>query len=101
MERLLLASAVPLLADVQLSVPEVQLELYPARLPDVYCGQPLLVAGKYEGEWPEEVLVTGSLSNGAGEACGSSGPSSSTGGTKVASSCSHLEARDPGKKEPR
>jgi hypothetical protein len=68
MERLLLASAMPLLADLQLTVPGLELELYPARLPDVYCGQPLLVAGKYEGEWPEEVLVQGTLATGEGEA---------------------------------
>ena len=68
MERMLLAAALPLLADIQLQVPETMtLEVYPSPVPDLFCGQPLLVAGKFEGEWPEEIVLTGLLPTGEGE----------------------------------
>ncbi len=62
------ASALPLLSDVTMSVQGLtSCELYPFPVPDLYCGQPLLVAGKYEGSWPGAIDLNGNLPNGAGE----------------------------------
>jgi len=66
MERMLLAAALPLLVSLELDVPGVQYDLFPRPIPDVFCGQPLLVSGKYEGKWPDAVVVRGVLPTGAG-----------------------------------
>jgi hypothetical protein len=42
------------------------MELLPPILPDVFCGQPLLVVGKYEGVWPAEAQLRGVLPTGEG-----------------------------------
>lgn len=41
-----------------------QVEFYPFPIPDVFVGRPLLVAGKFEGQWPEEVTLLGNLPDG-------------------------------------
>lgn len=69
MQRMLLAAALPLLTNLELQVEGVDLELYPLPLPDVYCGHPLLVAGKYTGTWPETATISGTLATGEGETC--------------------------------
>jgi hypothetical protein len=43
-------------------------ELFPQYIPDLFCGQPLLVVGKYEGTWPEEAQLRGLLPTGEGAA---------------------------------
>jgi hypothetical protein len=44
-----------------------QVELYPFPIPDVFVGQPLLVSGKFEGDWPETVEICGTLPDGNSE----------------------------------
>ncbi|WIA34758.1 hypothetical protein OEZ86_013065 [Tetradesmus obliquus] len=65
MERMLAAAAMPMLSDVQIRVQGLtQVELYPFPIPDVFVGQPLLVSGKFEGDWPESVEICGTLPDG-------------------------------------
>lgn len=54
------------LAAVLLPPPQglTQVELYPFPIPDVFVGQPLLVSGKFEGDWPETVEICGTLPDG-------------------------------------
>eukprot|EP00879_Flechtneria_rotunda_P001855 GHRR01002023.1.p1 GENE.GHRR01002023.1~~GHRR01002023.1.p1 ORF type:complete len:570 (+),score=126.11 GHRR01002023.1:3309-5018(+) len=62
MERMLAAAALPMLSDVQISIQGLDsVELYPFPIPDVFVGQPLLVSGKFEGDWPETVDICGIL----------------------------------------
>lgn len=70
MEQMLHAAALPILSDVQLVVPGVsQLRLCPDPIPDVFVGQPLLVSGKYAGDWPEKVYLIGTMPSGEGGCC--------------------------------
>jgi hypothetical protein len=39
-------------------------ELYPFPIPDLFVGQPLLVSGKFEGDWPDAVEICGILPDG-------------------------------------
>ncbi|KAK9807041.1 hypothetical protein WJX72_011563 [[Myrmecia] bisecta] len=65
MTRMLTAAAKPVLTDVALGIEGLtSCELYPFPIPDVFCGMPLLVAGKYEGVWPESVVLHGKLPSG-------------------------------------
>jgi hypothetical protein len=66
MERMLVAAALPLLVSLELEIPGVKYDLFPRPIPDVFCGQPLLVSGKYEGNWPDSVIVRGVLPTGTG-----------------------------------
>lgn len=60
MQRMMVSCSKPLLSDVTLSLPGVtSAELYPHPIPDLFCGLPLLVCGKYEGAWPEAGVVLG------------------------------------------
>lgn len=69
MERMLEAGALPLLSDISMGIPGLtKCDLFPYPIPDLFCGQPLLVAGKYEGQWPESVQLNGMLPTGEGKA---------------------------------
>jgi hypothetical protein len=64
MERMLAAAALPVLSDVTLCVQGLRdLQLYPFPIPDVFVGGPLLVSGKFEGEWPEQSEVRGIMAD--------------------------------------
>lgn len=69
MSRMLTAAAKPVLSDITLTLPGVEgCELYPYPLPDLFCGLPLLVAGKYSGTWPAGgITLNGRLPNGTRE----------------------------------
>lgn len=68
MEQMLHAAALPILSDVQLSVPGLShLQLFPDPIPDVFVGQPLLVSGKFAGPWPELIHISGTLPSGERE----------------------------------
>ena len=67
MQRMLVAAQKPVLTDITVSLPGVSgCELYPYPIPDLFCGSPLLIAGKYEGQWPEAITVNGRLPDGTG-----------------------------------
>ncbi len=69
MQAMLTAAQRPVLSDVTLTLPGVKgCELYPYPLPDLFCGMPLVIAGKYDGSWPANgITVNGTLPNGARE----------------------------------
>lgn len=49
-------------------------ELYPYPLPDLFCGLPLVVAGKYSGAWPAGgITLNGTLPGGTRELPGRGG----------------------------
>jgi len=66
MTHLLEMANVPVLTDVGLDLPGVdQCEIYPFPVPDLCCGAPLIISGKYEGDYfPSELSVDGNLANG-------------------------------------
>lgn len=39
-------------------------ELYPFPIPDLFCGLPLLVTGKFEGQFPETITINGKMPDG-------------------------------------
>lgn len=65
MERMLMAAAKPVLSDVSVTIPGVtECELVPYPIPDLFCGNPLLVCGKFSGTWPQTITLNGVLPNG-------------------------------------
>eukprot|EP00497_Spongosphaera_streptacantha_P004234 TRINITY_DN5088_c0_g1_i1.p1 TRINITY_DN5088_c0_g1~~TRINITY_DN5088_c0_g1_i1.p1 ORF type:complete len:188 (-),score=41.54 TRINITY_DN5088_c0_g1_i1:3-566(-) len=55
----------PVLSNVTLGITSVQdVELYPPRIPDLFVGGPILVAGKYRGDFPGSINVRGMLADG-------------------------------------
>ncbi|GBG76153.1 hypothetical protein CBR_g21902 [Chara braunii] len=67
MERLLLAASTPLLTNLQLSIPDLPhgCEIYPFPVPDLFCGNPLVISGKFHGTFPPFVEVVGSNPDGS------------------------------------
>ena len=60
MQRMITAAAMPLLASVSLGMSDVSdVELYPFPIPDLCCGCPVVVAGKYRGDFPNSIELTG------------------------------------------
>lgn len=52
----------PVLTDVSLTSTNVNLsEVYPAKLPDLFHGQQLIVIGRYSGQGPAAVKLTGNV----------------------------------------
>ncbi|KNC53562.1 von Willebrand factor type A domain-containing protein [Thecamonas trahens ATCC 50062] len=64
MKRLLAIASVPVLADVSLAVAGTDVEVYPEPVPDLYCGAPIVVSGKYTGELPRVLKLTGRTPSG-------------------------------------
>ncbi|XP_031399870.1 uncharacterized protein LOC116210185 isoform X1 [Punica granatum] len=54
-------------ADIGLDVFETldSLELFPSQIPDLLPGRPLIVSGRYSGDFPESVKVSGTLADGS------------------------------------
>ncbi|KAI3684147.1 hypothetical protein L6452_33366 [Arctium lappa] len=63
MQRLLDKATTPLLSNVTLDALDnlESHELFPFRLPDLWSGSPLIVSGRYEGNFPDIVKVRGFL----------------------------------------
>ncbi|PNH02127.1 Inter-alpha-trypsin inhibitor heavy chain H4 [Tetrabaena socialis] len=68
MQHMLTAAQRPVLSDLTLTLPGVaDCELYPFPLPDLFCGMPLVVSGKYSGDWPAHgISLNGTVPSGAG-----------------------------------
>jgi len=65
MNRLIDSANVPILRDVQLDISNINYaELYPPRIPDLFAGRPIVIAGVVEGRFPESLEVAGTMSNG-------------------------------------
>ncbi|KAJ9559758.1 hypothetical protein OSB04_004918 [Centaurea solstitialis] len=63
MQRLLDKATTPLLSNITLDGLEnlKSHELFPFHLPDLWCGSPLIVSGRFEGNFPDIVKVRGFL----------------------------------------
>jgi len=65
MNRLIDSANVPVLRDVQLDISSINYaELYPPRIPDLFAGKPIVVAGVVQGRFPESLAVAGRMYNG-------------------------------------
>jgi len=65
MNRLIDSANVPILRDVQLDISSINFaELYPPRIPDLFAGKPIVVAGEVKGRFPGSLEVAGIMSNG-------------------------------------
>jgi len=65
MQRMLVAAQKPVLSDITLGMQGLtSCELYPFPIPDLCCGTPLLVAGKFEGKFPDTITIHGTLPGG-------------------------------------
>ncbi|KAG2498214.1 hypothetical protein HYH03_003965 [Edaphochlamys debaryana] len=67
MQKMLTAAQRPVLSDLTITLPGVEgAELYPYPLPDLFCGMPLVISGKYSGQWPSTgITLNGMLPGGA------------------------------------
>jgi len=65
MNRLIDSANVPILRDVQLDISSINFaELYPPRIPDLFAGKPIVIAGEVKGRFPESLQVAGSMYSG-------------------------------------
>lgn len=65
MRRMLMAAATPVLTDITLGIDGLtHCEIYPYPICDLFCGKPLLVAGKFTGTWPATIQLNGLLPGG-------------------------------------
>lgn len=65
-ERMLDAAAKPVLTDVALKMEGLPpgVEVYPFPIPDLFCGRPLIISGKYNGTMPRSISLHGALPGG-------------------------------------
>ena len=65
MTRMLTAAAKPVLTEITLGIQGLEsCELYPYPIPDLFCGLPLVISGKYTGQWPESITLNGTMPDG-------------------------------------
>jgi len=56
--------AVPILTDVGLQMQVSDAEIYPFPIPDLFAGAPLVISGKYSGDFPKTINLVGTMGNG-------------------------------------
>jgi len=65
MNRMIDSANVPILRDVELDISSINhAELYPPRIPDLFAGKPIVVAGVVTGQFPGSLHIGGRLFNG-------------------------------------
>jgi hypothetical protein len=65
MERMLVAASAPVLTNLALQIEGLpEFEAYPFPIPDLFCGNPLVVSGKFHGEFPGTLTLMGTLPTG-------------------------------------
>jgi len=65
MNRLIDSANVPILRNVQLDISSINYaELYPPRIPDLFAGKPIVVAGEVKGRFPDSLQVAGNMYSG-------------------------------------
>jgi len=65
MNRMIDSANVPILRDVELDISNIDTaELYPPRIPDLFAGKPIIVAGVVTGTFPQSLQIGGTLTNG-------------------------------------
>jgi len=62
--RLMFKMSNPVLSNVTLGMQAQGVELYPFPIPDLFKGAPLVVAGKYSGQFPASITVNGIMPDG-------------------------------------
>ncbi|OMO70665.1 von Willebrand factor, type A [Corchorus capsularis] len=65
LERLLTTASSVVLANISLEIPGNldSLELFPSPIPDLTLGSPLIMSGRYKGDFPDNIKVKGLLAN--------------------------------------
>ncbi|XWS20054.1 hypothetical protein CRYUN_Cryun31cG0068500 [Craigia yunnanensis] len=65
MERLFTTASSVVLANITIDMPENldSLELFPSHIPDLSLGSPLIVSGRYKGDFPDIIKVKGMLAD--------------------------------------
>lgn len=62
---MLVAASAPVLTNLALRIEGVpEFEAYPDPIPDLFCGNPLVVSGKFAGEFPGALTLYGTLPSG-------------------------------------
>ncbi|KAK8675783.1 hypothetical protein V6N13_033846 [Hibiscus sabdariffa] len=63
MERLFTTASSVVVANITLDMPQHldSLELFPSHIPDLSFGSPLIVSGRYKGEFPDVIKINGTL----------------------------------------
>ena len=56
----------PILTEVKVGIAKSaeNIELFPYPIPDLFCGAPILISGKYTGKFPQKMSLYGVLPNG-------------------------------------
>ena len=55
----------PILTDVALDIPqEVGAQVFPETIPDLFVNGPIVISGKYQGQMPQQLALTGTMGNG-------------------------------------
>ncbi|KAG6549238.1 hypothetical protein Mapa_009224 [Marchantia paleacea] len=64
MEKMLVAASTPLLTNITLAIDiPGGCEVYPYTIPDLFCTNPLVVSGRFYGNFPSTIKVVGLLPN--------------------------------------
>ena len=62
---MLVAASAPVLTNLTLRIEGLpEFEAYPDPIPDLFCGNPLVVSGKFTGEFPGVLTLSGTLPTG-------------------------------------
>jgi len=57
-------ASTPVLTDVKIGITGVSnCEIFPYPIPDLFCGAPLIISGKFEGQFPSSVTLSGVFAN--------------------------------------
>lgn len=55
----------PVLTDVVLEIPQnVGAQVFPETIPDLFVNGPIVISGKYSGQMPPQLMLTGKMGNG-------------------------------------
>ncbi|KAK3287496.1 hypothetical protein CYMTET_4995 [Cymbomonas tetramitiformis] len=67
MQSMLTAMAHPVLTEIMLGISGLPegCEMYPYPTPDLFCGHPIVVSGKFRGEFPPTAILAGNLPSGS------------------------------------
>jgi len=62
--HLIKMASIPVLTDISIDINGVSnCEIFPYPIPDLFCGAPLIISGKYEGQFPSQITLSGVFAN--------------------------------------
>jgi len=62
--HLIKMASIPVLTDITVDIKGVSnCEIFPYPVPDLFCGAPLIISGKYEGQFPSNITLNGVFAN--------------------------------------